>query len=513
MRHEAGFSVKKRIPRYLRLHTDGSEAARNELQDLHELENCRDRFQEATGWLLEEDRDASPAVKVKPDPQVQRSGATIPEASATALGAAILALSDELNDTRHALWQREAELAAGVPISAREDEDSHLAERLEAIVQGAAEAVGCDAAAAYLLDDATSELKLRSAWNLPKKRFSEDARPLRGAVADLEALLGHAVVLDDVGMLPSWNAPEDYAAAVCVPISTPHTPLGTLWVFSETPRDFSAAETNVIEIVAGRIASELEREMLLEQGVAANRLEQDYATARYWQQNRLPTMEPVLDEWEVAGWTESAGELSGQFHDWCILPDGQLALAVGKGQGAPVEAALNATTLQTALKAHANYRHDAHDMLSRVNQTIWTSSVGDQQGSLAYALVDPESNRMEIARAGSDSSFLIREQAVEVLPMAGGLLGSVPELPSRPLTATLNPGETLVMAAIHGSDDIDEATNQMLSVAIHKAFANASNWNANEAVRILSDVFGEWQTGVGYSVIVLRRATSAADES
>lgn len=505
--------MKKRIPRYLRLHTDGGDETPNESQDLYELQNCRDRFREATGWVLEEDLAESEVANVKLDSDTKSGKTAIPEASAAALGAAIFALSDELNDTREALWKREAELAAGVPVSPRADEEAHLAERLEAIVRGAAEAVGCDAAAAYLLDDATSELKIRSAWNLPKKKFSENARPLRGALADLEALVGHAVVLEDVSMLPSWNAPEDFAAAVCVPIATPSSPLGTLWVFSNVTRDFSAAETNLIEIVAGRIASELEREMLLEQGVVATRREQDHATARYWQQNRLPTMKPFLDEWEVAGWTEPVGDLSAQFHDWCILPDGRLSLAVGSGQGCSVEAALNATTLQTALKAHGNYRHEADDMLSRVNETVWASSVGDQLGSLTYVLVNPETNRLEIASSGRCSCFLIREQDVELLPVSDVLLGSVSHLPSQPLTTTLQPGEMLVLAGFSETDEEDSAGQNTLASAIQSALGSGNCNDANEAIQMLADVFCEWQPEGGYSAIVLRRAESLDDKS
>jgi len=47
----------------------------------------------------------------------------------------------------------------------------------------------------------------------------------------------------------------------------PATPLGTLWFFSARRRDFAPEQTNLAEIVAGRIASDLEREMLLSEGV------------------------------------------------------------------------------------------------------------------------------------------------------------------------------------------------------------------------------------------------------
>ena len=68
---------------------------------------------------------------------------------------------------RHALRQREAELATFVPVVVRADETPSLATRLEAVLRGGAEAIGCQAAGLYLLDPATTELKLRSSWGLP----------------------------------------------------------------------------------------------------------------------------------------------------------------------------------------------------------------------------------------------------------------------------------------------------------------------------------------------------------
>ena len=53
-----------------------------------------------------------------------------------------------------------------------------------------AEAVGCQSAALYLLDDDTSELKMRSCWGLPCDRLAAPARPLRGAVGGPRSPVG-----------------------------------------------------------------------------------------------------------------------------------------------------------------------------------------------------------------------------------------------------------------------------------------------------------------------------------
>ena len=106
--------------------------------------------------------------------------------NARALASAVAGMLDELQQTRHVLWQREAELAAGVPLVPASDEESHLAEKLQTTLRGAAEAVDCQAAALYLIDEGTTVLKMRSCWGLPFERLMVPARQMKGELADLE---------------------------------------------------------------------------------------------------------------------------------------------------------------------------------------------------------------------------------------------------------------------------------------------------------------------------------------
>ena len=257
--------------------------------------------------------------------------------AAQALAGPIAELLGEVLQTRGTLRQREAELAAGVPVVPQREGEKHLAQRLEAVLRAGAEVVEGVAAALYLLDEATTELKLRASWGLPFDRLAAPARPLQGAVADLEALLGHAVVLGDDDRTSVWNAPEEFGTAVCVPVSTPTMLLGTLWVFCRDRRAVGDYETNILEIVAGRLAADLEREMLLRAGVDGADAEKADCGGRTAPSSGLPAIAPLLDGWDVAGWTTQADGVGGAFHDWFCLPDGLLAVAVGRAaeQGVP----------------------------------------------------------------------------------------------------------------------------------------------------------------------------------
>ena len=419
---------------------------------------CR-AFEQATGWQLRCEQapagmgeawsmaigGASAAAGRLVLAEPSGDAESIELSSARPLALAIGGMLGEISRLRSELWQREAELAAGVPVSARPNEEPHLAERLEAVLKGGAEAVGCQAAGLYLLDEGTSELKLRAAFGLPHERLLAPARPLRGAVADLEALVGHAVVLEDTSVLPHWKSPEDFPAAVCVPVASPTIPLGTLWVFSDRQRDFSAQETNLLEIVAGRLAADLEREMLLAAGTKARGQSRQLEAAALWLSDRLPSVAPLVEDYEVAGWTRPADDVGGGFHDWSVLPDGRLALSVGAAEGGLLAGALGAASLHAAIKAHAGYRHTAGELLGRVNDTLWSASPGDQRAGLAYALLDPDNGGLELALAGGFGAILLRADDRQIVNADGQPLGVGPEVALEKLAATLAAGDILLL--------------------------------------------------------------------
>jgi sigma-B regulation protein RsbU (phosphoserine phosphatase) len=253
------------------------------------------------------------------------------------------------------------------------------------------------------------------------------------------------VVLEDTSHLPHWRCPEDFPAAVCVPVSSPSIPLGTLWVFSDQQRDFTPEETNLLEIIGGRLAADLEREMLLAAGTQAKHRDKQFDVVARWLHDRLPSIAPLVDGYEIAGWTQQADSVGGDFHDWSVLTDGRVSLAVGDADGELLEGALGAASLHCATKSHAGYRHSAAELLTRVNESLVTASPGDQRASLAYALLEPESGQIELALAGATAAIVTGPESRLVTttdaPRLGEAIDAVFDLDH----LTLQPGEALVL--------------------------------------------------------------------
>jgi sigma-B regulation protein RsbU (phosphoserine phosphatase) len=480
-------SVAKPGTRHLKLYTEQPpEAFRPGLETLGPLTDVLEAFRRTTGWSLRYVAGPDPtpvsdltwSAPVNPgvgvplghlrlDPGAAGpAGPSLPvdPADPRELATALAGMFGELMRTRHALWQREAELATGVPLVAHPDQPQHLAVRLQAVLQGGAEAVGCHAAALYLLDEATTQLKLRSSWGLPPDRMTAPARPLRGAVADLEALLGHAVVLSNPELMRHWKVPESFPAAVCVPVSTPTSLLGTLWVFCHQSRDFDDRQTSIVEVVAGRLAADLHCEILLREGLDAARWKRQLSAAEQLQQSQLPTISPLLRNWDLAGWTLQSEPVGGDFYDWFCLPDGLLAVAVGDAMDRGLRAAMAASALKAALRAHGQYHRQAEQALKRINLTLWTGSAGDQKTTLFYGLIQTATGRISCCWAGQPGIVLLGKNGWKSLSHPSPPLGEGPETDYPQFACELQPGEAL-LAFTDGFRDATDAEGRPLGEA------------------------------------------------
>ena len=140
--------VAKETPSYLKIHVDESDRrCQSDAEGTTDLERLCRSFEQATGWPLRYVVDG-PQGNRQHDSGLATSGrlAVEPDSSGGAaksarvgrdvadqMAAAVNDLLTQHQQALHALRQREAELATGVPVVSHGDESRHLAARLEAV--------------------------------------------------------------------------------------------------------------------------------------------------------------------------------------------------------------------------------------------------------------------------------------------------------------------------------------------------------------------------------------------
>ena len=198
--------MKRRIPSFRPLapsinhQSNGKyEAANTPTQDTVQeaIEACKKAFSQATNWGVETDPSSESIALRLVDNLVtdlgtdtsdlvsDRTLAEIPSVSmdrAAGLLQAIENLASKLQATESALREREGELAATLALSNHAAPNKELGARLGSILESTSKSIGAVASGLYLLNERTTELKLRAAFGLPTSRLIQPPRDLRSKI-------------------------------------------------------------------------------------------------------------------------------------------------------------------------------------------------------------------------------------------------------------------------------------------------------------------------------------------
>jgi len=399
----------------------------------------------------------------------------IPERDVAYLARTLADMISESHQWQVALRHREAELAANVQLTFHDQEYRGLAQQLEQLLRSGAKAVQCDAAALYLLDRETSFLKLRSIWGLPEERLTDPPRPLSTALGDLEAMLGHAVVLnEDASLAERWNVPENFSASICVPVTSQTTIHGTLWCFADSQLEFDGSAIHLLEIIAGRIALELEHKTLLSEGHDGMILKRQLTDAEHFLQNQLPR--PAVrpgDSWQIAGAISHSKPLAATFYHWQgFTPDKSLFTIVSTAETMPsVEAQMRMVMLQAEIKNLGRYKHSAGQVIRELEDIAFSQHAEKKPFEMLYGFMDKSKFQLRLACSGSFILFRYQANDHNKLPdiqrIDGYFQDAKPEIGGFRMLRMV-PGDCLV--AIHLPDNSYHRNNRLLDALYSKSF-------------------------------------------
>lgn len=518
---------------HLKLHT---EEAQNELASVagFDLTGLLTSFADATGWIPRPAKTGphqqfgEPASEDQPLLPLKRRvklvcrdpmdgmldmehdahlGASS-EIEAWALLEQIDGLVQELRKTEQVIERQEAQMATSVGVSIRKDEGELLNERLAESLKRAVEQTGSDAAALYLLDESTSQLNMRCCDGLPTSALAKDPRELRGSLADLEALMGNAVLIEDTSLAKEWNCPENFAAAMCLPIGTPTMPQGTIWLWSNHLRDFEAHDIEIAKAAADKILVDIERSVLAEEVLKNRELDRQLESASLVQSARLPSQQQAVHpDYQIAGWTFQGHSLGGNFHNWSMNRHDHLCTAMCSAVSGGAAGSLVATSIQTVVEACWDSRHKPSQILRKANDLLWQVEDGDWRASLSYAKIHPESGSLEYALAGDIQMFLVGPRGARRLTGTSAYLAEQPDTSFHNETVYLEGGELLICASTHvlGGELYGGITQDALLQVAKTMYDEKVEDIVDHLARMLPARSEDNRCGFDRSLVILRR--------
>jgi hypothetical protein len=450
--------VTRQIPTYIRLHqAEDAVSKPRGAKDTDVVRTFWSDFAASTGWSIAKGATSNSirlqstvgiGAMMSTDEMVDQP--TISHDDAMQLARSGFELARQLTEARAALGQREAKLAELEATYIHTAEDPRepapsrpLADRITDVLKDGTAAMRCDAAGLYLLDDQTSQLKLRVAHGLADNRLIDPPRQLRGSLADLEALVGGVVTMDAALLTTQWTSPEPCGAAMCLAVTVSGNPVGTIWFWSTEDRQFDGSAQAAAKLTARLVAQELTADTQTRRLAKATKAVRPLRAAAAWQQRQQPIHHTPDQGWSLSGWTESPIALASSWFYWDVLPDGMLAMILADAHGQGYESAMIAATARAAWQAHSGYRHDPAQMLRRISDTLWQTNTGDQLLSCFYAQINPETGEGSMASAGQISGLVAGRFGFRPLIEQTQPIGTQIDLRPRLQHLQIAPSETL----------------------------------------------------------------------
>jgi serine phosphatase RsbU (regulator of sigma subunit) len=339
---------------------------------------------------------------------------------------------------------------------ARLDVETLLVELLDRV----RDVLQADTAAILLLEPGSQELVARAARGIEDEVYQGVRVPLRVGFAGRIAAERRPVVLDRVDETTVANPilwEKGIRTMLGVPLLVGERLIGVLHVGRLAERRFTAADAELLKLVAERVAFASQTRLL----------EVERSASRLLERALLPRVLPSCAglEFGVRYVSAEGRDVGGDWYDLFVLPSGELWVVVGDVAGHGLEAAVVMGRLRSTMRSYALLNRPCEEVVALTNQKLLHFEFGETATVLCATSMPPY-DEFRICSAGHPPPIVARpgqpNQPLDVVPWPP--LGFLHELQPTPTVEPLHPGSLLVLY----TDGLIERRYESLDVGIRR---------------------------------------------
>jgi sigma-B regulation protein RsbU (phosphoserine phosphatase) len=188
---------------------------------------------------------------------------------------------------------------------------------------------------------------------------------------------------------------------------------------------FTQNDLIIFKAIAEQSAFALYNAIIYSQAHEKKRLDLDLQVAQDIQRILLPSSPPVMKRYEIDGINMPARQMSGDYFGYIKIDAQRWGLAIADVSGKGVPASLIMAMCRSVLRCNATGNTSAADVLHRVNRQLFPDIKEDMFISMAYVVLDDESDLATLCRAGHDAPlhYSAKTQSVTKINPPGMALG------------------------------------------------------------------------------------------
>ena len=209
--------------------------------------------------------------------------------------------------------------------------------------------------------------------------------------------------------------------------------------------------------IAQQASLAIQNDLLNKEMMDRQRLEREFQLAREIQETFLPEEIIELPGWQMDVHWETARRVGGDFYDYFLLDDGQLAFVIADVSDKGLAASLYMAVTRTLLRAAAVEFTSPAKTLEHVNDLLLKNSQNGLFVTTFYGILNLDDGRLIYTNGGHNPPVVLRLQLNEIqeLEKGGIALGVLPDIHLQQHETVLDPGDCLILF----TDGLTEAFN------------------------------------------------------
>lgn len=320
--------------------------------------------------------------------------------------------------------------------------DLDFEKHLDVLLRRVRDLFDVDTVTVLLVDSSGAQLVAKASVGLDEEVFQGVRVPVGTGFAGRVAQSREPVLIERVDESTVVNPllwKHGLRVLFGVPIVAQGELLGVMHVGSVGSRRFTDEETELLGLVADRIAM----------AAHLHRSRSEQTAAMVLVNSLMPTRLPATDGWELAARYVAGTDtgVGGDWYDVFPLPGDRLGVVIGDVVGKGLAAAIVMGRLRSALRAYALEFSDPAEVLGKLDRKA-SHFEHRTMATVAYAVIDTAAHRVELALAGHLPPIMAipGQESVFVAAPLGPPVGFQLAVTGRRATAfDMRPGALLVL--------------------------------------------------------------------
>jgi phosphoserine phosphatase len=410
------------------------------------------------------------------------------------------------------------DLTAILEVARRLGADTELDPLLRQIIDSSLKILDAERASLFLYEPATKELVGKITIGEPDLRVPAD-RGIVGESASTRRIINVADAYGDSRFNPEVDRRTGFRTRniLAAPLMDHEGELvGVVQMLNKRGGPFTQRDELLASALSAQAGVALQRTRLIADSIARKRLERELDIARDVQQACLPTIDPELPGFDVAGWNRPADQTGGDCYDFHRLPDGKmgvfLADATGHGIGPALVVAECRALFRSLLEV---FPTDIDQILVRANRLLCEDLKLGHFVTAVLGVLDPGANAMTFSSAGHGPLLHYRRADEEIQSMnANGLpLGVIDPLElseTRPIV--FEPGDIFVLLTDGFFECADSSGEQLGISRMSQLMRSRSELPARGLIDLFREQVSEFTGGSpqedDLTIVVIKRNES-----